>query len=79
MSWSPKQITSAAITMSATFTTIIVTLTYFWISTDGWSGMQDMSFLAFAIIFGAVLLAIGIVMTIYIVMVVRKNEKIEKG
>ena len=74
MRWSKRQIVGLLATLAGTFCVILTGLYFAWVVSEGWSGMQGMSFLTFAVIFGLVLFAIGGVMAIFVVMVIRKNE-----
>ena len=74
MIWTRRAKTGAVATLAGVAVVTIGALYYFWSITRGWTGLEGMSFVAFAAIFGAVLLAIGLVMAFFIVMIIRKNE-----
>ena len=79
MTWSSRQRWGLFWTMFGTALVIAISLYWAWHVSDGWSGMQGMSFLTFSLIYSAVILAIGGVMAIFIVMIIGKNEKAERN
>ncbi len=76
--WTKRRCIGLGLTLGGTIAFIAAALFYAWHITDGWDGLQAMSFVTFAVIFGAVVFAVGGVMAIFIVMIIAKNEEADR-